>query len=208
VRQVDWYFDFISPYSYLALADVEQLSGVEVRYRPILFAGLLKHWGHKGPAEMPTKRVWTYRSCTWIAARRGVPFRFPAAHPFNSLPYLRLAIAAESRPDAVRTIFERLWTTGADASDARAIDDLARSLRIEPEALGSPAVKEALRKQTDDAIASGVFGVPTIVIDGEIFWGADSIEFAQAYIEDATILQSEDMRRVAVLPVGASRKSP
>ena len=206
MRRVDWFFDFISPYSYLALADIERFSDVQVRYRPILFAALLNHWGHKGPAEMPTKRTWTYRWCTWWAEQRGVPFRFPSAHPFNSLPYLRLAIAADCRPDAVRLIFERLWTTAADASDPRAIEDLARSLRVDPAQLSTQQVKDALRAETEGAIAHGVFGVPTLVIDGEIFWGADALDFASAYLANPAILKGEEMQRVTTLPIGASRR--
>jgi 2-hydroxychromene-2-carboxylate isomerase len=206
MRHADWYFDFISPYSYLALTDVERLENVEIRYRPILFAGLLKHWGHKGPAEMPTKRAWTYRWCTWYAAQRAIPFRFPAAHPFNSLPYLRLAIAAGCRADAVRRIFEQLWTTGADASDPRHVDDLTRSLEVDPSRIGAQDVKVALRAQTDSAIGDGVFGVPTLVVDGEMFWGADALDFVRAYLANPAILQNEEMQRVTSLPIGASRK--
>jgi 2-hydroxychromene-2-carboxylate isomerase len=92
---LDWYFDFISPYAYLGMLRLGELpQEFEVRYRPVLFAGLLNHWQQKGPAEISPKRSWTYRSCTWWATRQGIPFRFPAAHPFNSLPYLCLAIAA------------------------------------------------------------------------------------------------------------------
>lgn len=207
MRQIDWYFDFISPYAYFALADVERLAGVQVRYRPILFAALLDHWGHKGPAEMPTKRVWTYRWCTWLAAQRGIPFRFPAAHPFNSLAYLRLAIACDCRPDAVRRIFEAIWTTGANPSDPNMITDLARSLQVDPASLSSADIKETLRAQTADAITRGIFGVPTLLIDGEVFWGADAMDFARAYIADASILDASEMRRLAALPVGASRKA-
>jgi 2-hydroxychromene-2-carboxylate isomerase len=206
MRQVDWYFDFISPYSYLALARVERLEGVQVRYRPILFAAVLDHWGQKGPAEMSTKRLWTYRWCNWFAARDGVPFRFPAKHPFNSLAYLRLALAADCRPDAVRRIFERLWTTGADASDPAIVAELAQSLGIDPASVTAPHIKEKLRAATSEAIAAGVFGVPTLLIDSEIFWGADAVEFAQAFIADPAILATEEMRRVAAIPVGASRK--
>jgi hypothetical protein len=97
MSQADWYFDFISPYAYLGLMRLRELpQDLEIRYRPVLFAGLLNHWEQKGPAEIAPKRSWTYRSCTWWASAHGIPFRFPAAHPFNSLPYLRLAIAAGS----------------------------------------------------------------------------------------------------------------
>src|SRR5688572_8319040 len=190
MRQVDWYFDFISPYSYFALHELHRFSDVQVNYRPVLFAGLLHHWGHKGPAEIAPKRVWTYRWCTWYAAQRGIPFRFPSAHPFNPLPYLRLAVAAHCELSAIRRIFEALWTTGADPSDPRVIHDLLKSLDIDEARLSDPYVKDGLRAQTEHAAAAGVFGVPTLVIDGEIFWGADAMDFARAYLADPTILSA------------------
>ena len=79
-----WYFDVISPFAYLALREIEDLTkSVTIAYRPILFAGLLQHWKHLGPAEIPPKRIHTYRLCVFEAQRRGIPFRFPPAHPFN-----------------------------------------------------------------------------------------------------------------------------
>lgn len=96
---IDWYFDFVSPYSYLGLHRLKDVKP-KINYKPVLFAGLLKHWGQKGPAEIPAKRKWTYRSCDWQARKLGLPFRFPAAHPFNPLPHLRLATP---RPPLFRT---------------------------------------------------------------------------------------------------------
>ena len=206
MRQTIWYFDFISPYAYLGLHEVERL-GADVRivYRPVLFAGLLNHWGQRGPAEIPGKRTWTYRWCTWHAAQRGLPFRFPLAHPFNPLGYLRLAIAANNTPAAIRRIFEQVWTTGADLGDVRILEELAQSLGIAREQLAEPRVKESLRANTDAAIAQGVFGVPSLVVDGEVFWGADAMDFARAYIADASVLDNDEMKRVSSLPVGAAR---
>ncbi|HUQ73963.1 MAG TPA: DsbA family protein, partial [Burkholderiales bacterium] len=113
---VDWYFDFVSPYSYIALHRLRELSH-PVIYKPVLFAGLLNHWGQKGPAEIPAKRRWTYRWCTWWAKELGIPFRFPAEHPFNPLHHLRLALACGSRPEAVKRIFESIWMSGGNAND-------------------------------------------------------------------------------------------
>jgi 2-hydroxychromene-2-carboxylate isomerase len=206
MRQAIWYFDFISPYSYFGLYELARLpADVRVEYRPALFAGLLNHWGQRGPAEIPGKRMWTYRWCTWYAAQRGIPFKFPRAHPFNPLGYLRLAVAANSSPAAIRTIFERLWTTGSDAADAKVLEELATSLGISREQLAEPRVKESLRANSDAAIAHGVFGVPSLVVDGEVFWGADATDFALAYLADRSVLENEEMRRVSSLPVGASR---
>lgn len=206
MRQAIWYFDFISPYAYFGLFGLERLGPlVQVEYRPVLFAGLLNHWGQRGPAEIPGKRTWTYRWCTWYAAQHGIAFRLPRAHPFNPLSYLRLAIAANCERAAIRRIFERLWTTGADAADPAVLEELAASLGIAREQLAQPQVKEQLRMNTDAAIAHGVFGVPTLVVDGEGFWGAEATDFARAYIADRSVLDNEEMKRVSALPVGASR---
>jgi 2-hydroxychromene-2-carboxylate isomerase len=208
VRQANWYFDFISPYAYFGLFELERFGGdVRIDYRPVLFAGLLNHWGQRGPAEIPGKRTWTYRWCTWYAAQRGIPFKLPQAHPFNPLGYLRLAIAANCEPAAIRRIFEQLWTTAADPADPRRLEELAASLGIARERLAEPRVKESLRSNTDAAIADGVFGVPTLVIDGEAFWGADATDFALAYLKDRSVLDNAEMKRVSALPVGAKRES-
>jgi len=203
---VDWYFDFISPYSYFAWLRLDSLSGVQLNYRPVLFAGLLKHWEQKGPAEIPGKRQWTYRWCTWWAQQQNIPFRFPAAHPFNPIPYLRLAIAADCKPEAIDTIFEALWTSGADVSDPQLSIELANQLKIDPAQLTEQRIKDALRKNTEAAIAHGVFGVPTLDIDGQLFWGADAMEFALAYLSDPALLDTDEMCRVSTLPIGVARK--
>lgn len=206
MRRIDWYFDFISPFAYFALPQLARLpADVEVQYRPVLLAGLLKHWDNKGPAEIAPKRLWTYRSCTWWAQRHGLPFQFPAAHPFNPLAYLRLAIAAGSKPDAIQTIFNALWTTGADASDPALPAALAAQLGLAPTAIDSPEVKNTLRTNTEAAAAAGVFGVPSLVIDGEVFWGADGMDFARDFLADPALLQSPAMRRLAELPEGVRR---
>ena len=207
MKKADWYFDFISPFAYIGLIRLERLANhVEIRYRPVLFAGLLNHWEQKGPAEIPAKRVWTYRWCTWWTAQQGIPFRCPAVHPFNPLPYLRLSIAAGNTTFAIRRIFDALWTTGADPGDERTLAELARSLEIDPQRLGDQAIKDTLRRETDQAVARGVFGVPTLIVDDELFWGADAMDFAEAYLADPGIVGTEEMRRAAHLPVGASRR--
>ena len=118
MRTATWYFDFISPFAYICLHRLKELpADLSIEYRPVLFAGLLNHWGQKGPAELPTKRRYTYRWSHWWANSLGIPLRYPAAHPFNPLQHLRLAIACGPMPDAVRRIFDAVWTTGADAAD-------------------------------------------------------------------------------------------
>jgi 2-hydroxychromene-2-carboxylate isomerase len=201
--RVDWYFDFVSPYSYIALHRLREIP-CPVSYKPVLFAGLLTHWGQKGPAEIPAKRRWTYRWCTWWAGELGIPFRFPAEHPFNPLHHLRLALACDNRPEAVKRIFESIWTTGENAAEAQRFAALCRELRVAEPRLAE--VKDQLRKNTEEAAARGVFGVPSFLVDGEVFWGADAIEFLVAYLADPAVLRNDEMRRIDRLPVGAARK--
>jgi 2-hydroxychromene-2-carboxylate isomerase len=208
VARVTWYFDFISPYAYLGLHTLGRLPpDTELLLEPILLAGLLKHWGQKGPAEVPPKRTWTYRSCIWLAKQQAVPFQMPAAHPFNPLPYLRLAIAAGSSAVVVSGIFRALWTTGVDPADPDVVATLAESLGVATEKLGDASVKDALRDNTERAISAGVFGVPSFAVATHVFWGSDSVDFAAACLEDPGILETAEMRRAATLPIGASRRA-
>ena len=201
---VDWYFDFVSPYSYICLHRLRELP-VQVSYKPVLFAGLLNHWGQKGPAEIPAKRKWTYRWCTWWAKELGIPFRFPAEHPFNPLQHLRLALACETRPDAVKRIFESIWMSGANATDPARFQALCAELGAKPDDLVQ--AKDLLRRNTDEAAARGVFGVPSFVAEGEVFWGADAIDFLTAFLKDPLVVHNAEMARVDALPLGAARKS-
>jgi len=101
----------------------------------VLFAGLLEHWGQKGPAEVPVKRRWTYRWCTWWAQELGIPFRFPAAHPFNPLQHLRLALAAGCTPEAVHKIFNDIWRTVATPMVVKIFAAVQRSRRADGKAV-------------------------------------------------------------------------
>jgi 2-hydroxychromene-2-carboxylate isomerase len=199
---VDWYFDFVSPFSYICLHRLPEL-GVPVNFRPVLFAGLLNHWGQKGPAEIPAKRRWTYRWCTWWANELGITFRFPAAHPFNPLGHLRLAIAAGGSPEVVRRIFDSLWTSGEHPE--KRLEELMDELKVDR--AGLERAKETLRRNTEEAAALGVFGVPTFVVEGEVFWGADAVEFVRAFLKDQSVLRNDEMRRVDNLPVAAARRA-
>jgi 2-hydroxychromene-2-carboxylate isomerase len=201
---VDWYFDFVSPYSYICLHRLPEISN-PITYKPVLFAGLLNHFGQKGPAEIPAKRRWTYRWCTWWAKELGVPFRFPAAHPFNPLPHLRLALACGSKPEAVKRIFEWIWMSGENATDAARFSSLCGELKVDPARLADPRIKEALKNNTTEAATRGVFGVPSFAVDGEIFWGADSLEFLKAFLKDPSTVRNGEMQRVDALPVAAAR---
>ena len=207
MRAAAWYFDFVSPFAYICLHRLKELPpDLAIEYRPVLFAGLLNHWGQKGPAELPSKRRYTYRWSHWWAHSLGIPLRYPAAHPFNPLQHLRLAVACGSKPDAVRKIFDAIWTTGEDASDSGRFSDLLMELGISREALEKSEIKNILRKNTEAAVQRGVFGVPTFEVDGELFWGADSIDFLKDFLENSSVIRNEEMQRLDGLPVATARR--
>ena len=208
MRKVLWHFDFVSPFAFIAFRRLGELpSGIDLELRPVLFAGLLNHFGQKGPAEIPEKRRHTYRHSLWWARSLGIPLVYPAGHPFNPLHYLRLALAAGPARDNVGRIFDALWTTGADPADPAAFTALAASLGVSADRLAAPEVKDALRRNTEEAIAHGVFGVPTLEIDGECFWGADAMAMAIAFLGDPSVIRNPEMQRLDALPVSAARRS-
>jgi 2-hydroxychromene-2-carboxylate isomerase len=207
MTRLAWFFDYVSPYAYLQFAahpDLMQRDDVELV--PIVFAGLLRHWAHKGPAELPTKRPHTYRHTTWLAGRLGVPFRYPPGHPFNSLHALRLTIAAGSTYEAIRTVNQFIWGEGRSVGDEWG--ELGRRLGIDdPDAAANtPAVKDALRANGDRALAAGVFGVPTFTGGGHLFWGLDATDMLRDWLADPALFDSAEMRRISSLPVAAARR--
>ena len=205
-RELAWYFDFISPFSYLQWP---RLQALQARHAitpvPIVFGAVLEARGHKGPAEIPHKREFTYRHALWQARRQGTPLRFPPRHPFNPLPALRLCIAAGAGAQATTAIFDWIWRDGREADSAAAIAPLAARLGVDPGAIAGDAVKAALRANTDAALAAGVFGVPTLAIGRDLFWGNDAHDFASAVLDDPALLDDDEMRRVLTLPIGIRR---
>jgi 2-hydroxychromene-2-carboxylate isomerase len=206
--KVSWVFDVISPFAYLAFHELARLPpDVELRFVPVLLAGMLSHFGQKGPAEIPSKRRFTYRFVLWRARGLGIPMRMPPAHPFNPLAALRLVIAAGSDRRAAGTVLDAVFRDGRDVSDPQVIADLGRTLGIPDPAktLADPAVKERLRANTDWAISRGIFGVPTLVIGEELFWGHDALDMALEYLDRPEAFADSQMRAADTLPVGASR---
>jgi 2-hydroxychromene-2-carboxylate isomerase len=199
----EWYFDFVSPFAYLQCEQLPTLErSIRIHYRPVLFAGLLQANAHKGPAEIAAKRRFTYRFVVWQALRLGVPLKFPAIHPFNPLSLLRLAIAADCHPEAVRRIFRFVWRDGRLGDLPIEWAELMSELDVPDAAqrIASQEVKDALRRNTDEAIARGVFGVPTLAIGDELFWGADATAMAADYIEQGCRFTDPEMARVDNLP--------
>ena len=188
MKAITFYLDFISPYAYLAfetMPDVLMGHSYTVTYKPVLFAALLKHHGPRGPAEMANKREWTYRQVQWLAHQHEVALDLPATHPFNPLALLRLAVASQAQGWPNRYVCERIfhhvWQGGAEATDPERLAALTQEFAFARGGQDAD-VKAQLQAHTDEAIARGVFGVPTLEVDGKLFWGLDALPMLQAYL--------------------------
>ena len=188
MKHITFHLDFISPYAYLAFEQLpESLKGISysVDYRPVLFAGMLKHHGQLGPAEIAPKRDWTYRQVIWLADKMGVPMHMPASHPFNPLQLLRLALACgkdagDTNRYICEVIFKHVWTSGADMNDSVHFETLLAQLKPRHDLQGND-VKNCLKANTEAAISKGVFGVPAFEVDDKIFWGLDALPMLRDY---------------------------
>lgn len=203
------YFDVVSPFAYLHFHALEPLRPrLELEYVPVLFAGLLKHWGQLGPAEIPAKRRYVYRHCAWTARQRGLPFRMPPAHPFNPLPALRLIAALGSGEAVVRGVFGFIWGEGRDIGAPGELEALAARLGASDAAtlIQAPQARQSLLDNTGAAIAEGVFGVPTVSCGGQLFWGDDSIGMLGGFLDRPDLFEEAEMRRIECLPAGAERR--
>jgi 2-hydroxychromene-2-carboxylate isomerase len=206
--KVSWVFDVISPFAYLAFPQLSRLpTHVSVEFVPVLFAGLLQHFGQLGPAEIPSKRRFTYRFVLWRARQLGLPMRMPPAHPFNPLPALRLIIAAGSDRRAAGIVLDAVFREGRDVADPAVIAALAHELGVADlqAAVGDTTVKQRLRDNTAWASAQGVFGVPTLVIGNELFWGHDAFDMALDYLRHPDVFRDPDMQAADTLPIGVTR---
>ncbi|HIF10722.1 MAG TPA: 2-hydroxychromene-2-carboxylate isomerase [Sneathiellales bacterium] len=208
MAEIEWYFDFISPYAYLQFCQLERLSDkISVRYRPILFAGLLDHWGHKGPAEIPGKRVYTFRQAQWLADRDGMPYRMPPNHPFNPLQALRLAIALGSKSAAIGQIFKAIWADGHLPDNPTGWNSISKAVGVDDASalISDQKVKDELHENGKRAIEANVFGVPTAALNGALFWGQDSTDFLLDYINNPALFDNSEMRRIETTQPSAVR---
>lgn len=207
-RTAEWFFDFVSPFAYLQLEQFGKLpESLLIEPRPVVLGAILAHWGQKGPAEIAAKRVFTYRHALYRAQKLGIAYRMPPAHPFNPIKALRLAIAMGGSLDVVTRIFRYIWRDGLDAASPEGFAALCRVMEFPEgvEAVEAPTVKQALRDNTDRALSLEVFGVPTFVLEGELFWGEDATDLFVDCVNSPAWLDSQEVRRIGALPIGVRR---
>ena len=199
-----FYFDFISPNAYMAWTQLPALAakhGTTIDAVPVLYAGLLEAHGGIGPAEVPLRGRWMFKNNLRKAALLGVPFHPPAYHPFN--PLLALRVASLPLPDATQlairdALFRAVWARGLHVSEPevveRVLDEIGLSGASLLEDAGRPEAKARLRRQTDEAIERGVFGVPSMEVDGEVFWGYDDFPYLEHRLAGRDLLDPETWR--------------
>jgi 2-hydroxychromene-2-carboxylate isomerase len=206
MEKARWYFDLVSPFSYLHFHGLQRLRDrLEIEPVPVLFAGLLKHWGTKGPAEVPPKRLHTYQYCVWAASRRGLPFCMPARHPFNPLAAQRLLVALGATDPVVLAAFDFVYGEGRDPE--REFSALGERLGAPDSAslAAAPEVKQQLMVNTQRAIGSGVFGVSTLVLRDRLFWGSDTVDWALQFLDEPDLFEQPAYEAAAASEFGVAR---
>lgn len=217
---LDFYFDFISPYAYLAWKNVRNgpravalRRGMTLRARPILFPAILDKLGQLGPAEIPSKRAFTIRDVMRHAARESIPMTFPVMHPFNPLAVLRLAMpeaSGENQLAVIDALFDLTWARGGDVQSKDAIREALDGAGLDGAVLLARSVedhvKAALRRDTEAALTLGIFGVPTYIARGELFWGSDRVADLERFLEGNDPLDRALADSIIARPLGLERK--
>ena len=188
IKPFDFYFDFVSPYSFLAhkeIRKIENKAKIKIRYKPILLGGLHNLHGIKAPAFIPAKAKHMIRDCKLIAEKNSVRFKFNSYFPIRSLNLMRGVLVAEEdniKNYYIDNIFNTIWQDGLNMNDEIIIQKVLKNINVNPKTFllrsTSSSIKESLIKKTNEAYEKGIFGAPTFVSNNKIFWGQDRIEFA------------------------------
>ena len=188
IKSFDFYFDFVSPYSFLAhkeIIKIEKKNSVKIKYKPILLGGLHNLHGIKAPAFIPAKAKHMIRDCKLIAEKNKIKFKFNSYFPIRSLNLMRGVLVAEEdnyKSYYIDSIFNAIWQDGLNMNDESIIQKILKNLNINPKTFllrsASSSIKDSLKKRTNEAYEKGIFGAPSFVSNNKIFWGQDRIEFA------------------------------
>ncbi len=188
IKPFEFYFDFISPYSFLAhkeISKIEKTNSIKIKYKPILLGGLHNLHGIKAPAFIPAKAKHMIRDCKLIAEKNNVRFKFNSYFPIRSLNLMRGVLVAEEdnfMEYYIESIFNAIWQDGLNLNDENITKKILKNLSVNPKTfflrISSSSIKDLLKKRTSEAYEKGVFGAPTFVCNNKIFWGQDRIGFA------------------------------
>ena len=188
IKPFDFYFDFVSPYSFLAHKEIRKIEDrikIKIIYKPMLLGGLHNLHGIKAPAFIPAKAKHMVRDCKLIAERNSVKFKFNTYFPIKSLNLMRGVLVAEEdniKNYYIDSIFNTIWQDGLNMNDDNIIQKVLKNININPKTFSlrstSSLIKDSLRKKTSEAYEKGIFGAPTFVVNNKIFWGQDRLDYA------------------------------
>ena len=215
-KELWFYFDYISPYSYLAWRKIKFICedfNLVLKAEPILFGAVLSHWKTLGPAEIAPKREFVMKDILRSAHRDNMIVQFPPAHPFNPLLPLRATCAMQEHPEYHRFIthlYSACWQEGNDITNPEIIDRISRVYKVEDilERANSPEIKQMLKEKTDKALENNIFGVPSFRIGDELFWGNDRIDFLINYLNGDDPVDPDYIEKLKQLPIGITRNIP
>ncbi|EDQ35463.1 2-hydroxychromene-2-carboxylate isomerase [Hoeflea phototrophica DFL-43] len=216
-RTIDFCYDLISPFAHVALKRLDELpADVTVRPVPVLLGAILTHWGQRGPAEISAKRLHTYRLSVFLGQQHGLEIRFPPRHPFNPLKALRLLAGREADLTKVQAAFDFVFEQGRAPDTEEELAALAAAIGVPVSLAEDDAAKSALRANTDQAIARGVFGVPSFVVPAvsghptssgqEVFWGVDAFDMLLAWLDDPGLFEQHRYSHLDDVSIGIARK--
>ena len=198
MKELNFYFDFLSPFSYFAWNSLKKYPELTVHFKPVALGPLLNHWGIKGPGEIEPKREFLLKQCLRYAAKNNIPFTTPKTHPFNSLYALRLALkstAGDLQPEVIKTLWQAGWDKRIDMGDPDELQKVLKEAGLPAEELYeksfSKEAKVELKANIQEAISHGAFGVPSMVVGTELFWGNDAIEDVLNFINGTDKLNRE-----------------
>lgn len=208
MRQIDFYFDIISPFAHVAMKRLAELpADVAVTPKPILLGPVLAHWGQRGPAEIAPKRLHTYRLSCFLGEKYGLTMRFPPRHPFNPLAAMRLLAGADADFATAQRAFDFVFSDGRAPDNDVDLAAFAARIGVDPALAGEQGAKDRLRTFTDEAIARGVFGVPTFAVDGELFWGVDAFDMLLAWLGEPGMFSRAPYAELERVETGIVRKA-
>jgi 2-hydroxychromene-2-carboxylate isomerase len=199
-----WFYDFVSPFSYLLLEQQEKWPSMPFALVPVSVYALYRHWGQRPPGDVPQKRLFTYRHALFRAEQLGIPFKMPPSHPFDSTKPLLLAVAIEADLPTTSAIFRFIWRDGRDPSTPDGFADLCQLLGV-PDGerlIESEDTKARLAANIKSAVDLGVFGVPTFRLNDQLFWGEDALPMVLYCARSPSWLESREVKRISALPSG------
>ena len=187
IKSFEFYFDFISPYSFLAhkqIRKIEKENAVKIKYMPIFLGGLHNLAGIKAPGFIPIKAKYMIKDCKLWAEKYDIIFKFNNYFPIKTLDLMRCALVAEKKEltrNFINKVFDAIWKDGLNLNDNIIVEQLLKNLDINPKIFLIEAsdleIKDELKKRTDDAYKKGIFGAPSFIVNNKIFWGQDRLEF-------------------------------